>query len=142
MTRFLSFIGHIMRELSAIILAGLIIYFFYFRSNWSPPPDSSVEYAFWACYFLFLYLAIQTGGIALTGVPNAMAMATDALVSVIPLLPLIYGMVDYYRDGLQLSHFQVLWAYAALLAILFDLVLNMTIMIRLSRRYLGEIDQP
>lgn len=140
MTRFMSFIGHIMRELAAIILAALIVYFFYFHTGYTPDPESAINRSFLAAFMLLLYLWIQTGGIALTGVPNAMAMATDALVSLVPLLPLLYAFFDYYRGNLALSEFQILFGYAALITILFDLVVNLTIMIRLSRRYLGEID--
>jgi hypothetical protein len=139
MNRLLSVIGHIMRELSSIIMALLIIAFFYWNTGYQPVPEEAVSVSFMAAMLLFLYLWIQSGGIALTGVPNSLAMATDALFSIIPIIPLLFSFFDYYRGNLELSSFQVWFGYTAIVAILFDIVVNMTLMIRLSRRYLGEM---
>lgn len=139
MNRLLSVIGHIMRELSSVIMALLIIAFFYWNTGYQPVPEEAVSVSFMAAMLLLLYMWIQSGGIALTGVPNSLAMATDALFSIIPLIPLLFSFFDYYRGNLELSSFQVWFGYTAILAILFDIVVNLTLMIRLSRRYLGEM---
>jgi len=139
MTRLLSVIGHVMRELSAVIMAIVIIAFFFFNTGYEPTPDQAVSVSFLAAIFLLAYLWIQSGGIALTGVPNSLAMATDALASIVPLIPLLFAFFDYYRGNLELSNFQLYFGYTALVAILFDVVINLTLMIRLSRRYLGEM---
>jgi len=139
MNRLLSVIGHIMRELSSIIMAGLIIIFFYWNTGYQPAPEDAVSVSFMFAIFLLIYVWIQSGGIALTGVPNSLAMATDALFSIVPLIPLLFSFFDYYRGNLELSEFQLWFGYTALVAILFDVVVNLTLMIRLSRRYLGEM---
>ncbi len=139
MNRLLSVIGHVMRELSAVIMAIVIIAFFFFNTGYEPQPEDAVSVSFLASIFLLIYLWIQSGGIALTGVPNSLAMATDALASFVPLIPLLFAFFDYYRGNLELSNFQLYFGYAALVALLFDVVVNLTLMIRLSRRYLGEM---
>ncbi len=138
MNRLLSVIGHIMRELTSVIMAAVIIIFFYWNTGYQPTPDHAISVSFMAAIFLLVYVWIQSGGIALTGVPNSLAMATDALFSIIPLIPLLFSFFDYYRGNLELSGFQIWFGYTALVAILFDVVVNLTLMIRLSRRYLGE----
>lgn len=140
MSRFLSLIGHIMRELSAIIMAVFIVLFFFGDTGFDPQtPSDAVFYSFMAAIFLLAYLWIQSGGIALTGVPNSLAMATDAITSIIPLFPLLFAFVEYWSGDLQMTYFQYYFGIAALVAILFDVVVNLTLMIRLSRRYLGEM---
>jgi len=83
-------------------------------------------------------LWLQSGGIALTGVPNSLAMATDAIFSIIPLIPLLFAFFEYLSGDLQMSYFQFYFGVTLLVAIMFDVVVNLTLMIRLSRRYLGE----
>ncbi len=139
MSRFLSFLGHIMREMSAIVLTIVIIVFFFFNTGYQPSPENAIAISFWASILMIVYLWIQSGGIALTGVPSTLVMAVDALVSIIPLIPLLFAFFDYYRGNLELSSFQVYFGLTALIAILFDIVVNLTLMIRLSRRYLGEM---
>jgi len=138
MTRLLSVIGHLMRELSAVIMAAFIILFFFYNAYEPSSISDAVFYSFMAAIFLLAYLWIQSGGIALTGVPNALAMATDALASIVPLVPLLFAFFDYTRGNLEMTSFQFYFGLAALVAILFDVVVNLTLMIRLSRRYLGE----
>jgi len=139
MNRLLSVIGHIMRELTSIIMAAVIIVFFFWNTGYQPAMENAVSISFMAAIFLLIYVWIQSGGIALTGVPNSLAMATDALFSIVPLVPLLFAFFDYYRGNLELSEFQLWFGYTALVAILFDVVVNLTLMIRLSRRYLGEM---
>jgi hypothetical protein len=139
MSRLLSFLGHIMREMSAIVLTIVIIVFFFFNTGYQPSPENAIAISFWASILLIVYLWIQSGGIALTGVPSTLVMAVDALVSIVPLIPLLFAFFDYYRGNLELSSFQVYFGITALFAILFDIVVNLTLMIRLSRRYLGEM---
>lgn len=138
--RLLSILGHIVRELSAVVMTGVIIVFFFFQSGYDPTtPADAVMYSFLAAIFLLIYLWIQSGGIALTGVPNSVAMATDAVVSIIPLIPLLFAFFEHFKGDLPLTLFQVYFGYAALVTILFDVVVNLMLMIRLSRRYLGEM---
>lgn len=139
MNRLLSVVGHMMRELSAVIMAIVIVIFFFYNTGYQPTPEDAVPISFLAAIFLLIYLWIQSGGIALTGVPNSLAMATDALASIVPLVPLLFAFFDHYRGNLELSTFQIYFGYTALVAILFDVVVNLTLMIRLSRRYLGEM---
>ncbi len=139
MTRVLSLVGHVLRELSAIIMASVIIIFFFVGSG----PDittteDGIFYSFMAAILLLAYLWIQSGGIALTGVPNSLAMATDAIFSIIPLIPLLFAFFEYIGGDLEFTYFQFYFGIAALVAIMFDIVVNLTLMIRLSRRYLGE----
>ncbi|RIA56025.1 hypothetical protein [Dichotomicrobium thermohalophilum] len=139
MMRLLSVIGHIIRELSAVIMAVFIGIFFF--SGWEiefATQEEAIFYSFMAAIFLFAYLWLQSGGIALTGVPNSLAMATDAIFSIIPLIPLLFAFFEYAGGDLQMSYFQFYFGIAMLVALLFDVVVNLTLMIRLSRRYLGE----
>jgi len=139
MMRLLSVIGHIVRELSAIIMAVFIGFFFF--GGWDvsfATQEEAIFYSFMASIFLFAYLWLQSGGIALTGVPNSLAMATDAIFSIVPLIPLLFAFFEYAGGDLQMSYFQFYFGVAMLVALMFDVVVNLTLMIRLSRRYLGE----
>jgi len=139
MMRLISLIGHIVRELSAIIMAVFIGFFFF--GGWEiefTGQDQAIFYSFMASIFLLAYLWLQSGGIALTGVPNSLAMATDAIFSIIPLIPLLFAFFEYMSGDLQMSYFQYYFGIALLVTIMFDIVVNLTLMIRLSRRYLGE----
>jgi hypothetical protein len=139
MMRLLSVIGHIIRELSAIIMAVFIGFFFF--GGWEiqfATQEEAIFYSFMGAIFLLVYLWLQSGGIALTGVPNSLAMATDAIFSIIPLIPLLFAFFEYLSGDLPMSYFQFYFGIALLVAIMFDIVVNLTLMIRLSRRYLGE----
>lgn len=138
--RLLSLLGHVMRELSAIVMAIVIIVFFFMQEGYEPATAADgVFYSFMAAIFLLIYLWIQSGGIALTGVPNSLAMATDAITSIIPLFPLLFAFFQYWSGDLTMTYFQLYFGYTAFVAIMFDVVVNLTLMIRLSRRYLGEM---
>jgi hypothetical protein len=139
MMRLLSVIGHIIRELSAIIMAVFIGFFFF--SGWDvsfATQEEAIFYSFMGAVFMLAYLWLQSGGIALTGVPNSLAMATDAIFSIVPLIPLLFAFFEYISGDLQMTYFQYYFGIAMLVTLLFDIVVNLTLMIRLSRRYLGE----
>lgn len=138
--RLLSLLGHVMRELSAIVMAIVIIVFFFVQEGYEPATAADgIFYSFMAAIFLLVYIWIQSGGIALTGVPNSLAMATDAITSIVPLIPLLFAFFEYWSGDLPMTYFQLYFGYAAFVAIMFDVVVNLTLMIRLSRRYLGEM---
>ncbi len=126
-------------ELSAIFF-GIYMGFFLFGSpEYTPPPETAIQQTFIFCTICILYWWLQSGSLALSGVGSSIAMATDILVSLVPILVIGYAIIDFWRDSLPLSDYKQYAAYFALAVVLLDVTFNAMIMARLSRRYLGEM---
>lgn len=136
----MAFFITVLSELSALGFAAYLGYFFYGSSEpYTPEVESAIKESFIFCSICAAYWWFQSGTLALSGVKNAISMATDILFSFLPFLVICYVLVDYGRGGLQLSDFEVYAAWFALAMVLMDITFNSMIMARLSRRYLGEL---
>ncbi len=126
-------------EISAIIF-GIYMGFMLFGSpEYSPPPETAIQQTFIFCSICVFYWWIQSGSLAIAGVGSSIAMATDILVSLVPILIIGYAIIDFWRGSLPLSEYKQYAAYFALAVVLLDVTFNAMIMARLSRRYLGEM---
>lgn len=134
MLRFLFFS---ISEISAIVFATYLGFFLFRSPEYTPPLETAMLSAFIFCGICAAYWWIQSGSLALSGVSSTLAMATDVLVSLIPILVLAVAMIDFWRGRLPLSEFKQYAAYFALAVVLLDVTFNTVIMTRLGRRYLG-----
>lgn len=73
-------------ELSAIIFAVYLGFFFFLTPEFSPPAETAMEATFVFCAICVAYWWVQSGTLALSGVTSTVAMATDILTSFIPVL--------------------------------------------------------
>ncbi|MGF1619840.1 MAG: hypothetical protein ACFCUR_04430 [Rhodomicrobiaceae bacterium] len=126
-------------ELSAIFFAVYMGFMLFGSPEYSPPPETAIQQTFIFCSVCIFYWWIQSGSLAMSGVGSSIAMATDILVSLVPILVIGYAIVDFWRGSLPLSDYKQYAAYFALAVVLLDVTFNAIIMARLSRRYLGEV---
>jgi hypothetical protein len=126
-------------ELSAIAFAIFLGFFLFQNPEYMPPPEEAMERAFIFCGICAGYWWMQSGSLAMSGVSSSVRMATDILTSLIPILVVGYGLIDFWRGSLPLSTYKEYAAYFALVILIMDITFNAMIMARLSRRYLGEV---
>lgn len=124
-------------ELSAIAFAVYLGLFLFQSPEYMPPQEAAMQSAFIFCSICVAYWWVQSAPLALAGVWSTVAMATDILFSLVPVLVVGFALIDFWRGGLILSEFKQYAAYFALAVILLDVTFNAMIMTRLSRRYLG-----
>ena len=129
-------------EISAVVFA-VFLFFFLYRGFWQAPADpaAAIAHTYWFCAICAIYWWLQSGTLAFAGVRSAWSMATDILVSIVPLFVVGYFLIDLWRGNDQmlasLTSFKTNGAYFALVIILLNVTFNVLIMARVGR-FWGE----
>ena len=126
-------------EVSAIVFAVYLGFFLFESPGFMPPLDVVMRDTFAFCGICVGYWWFQSGSLALSGASSAVRMATDILVSLIPIMVAGYAILDFWRGLLPLSEFKQYAAYFALSILILDVTFNAVIMFRLSRLYISGI---
>jgi hypothetical protein len=126
--------GHQVSILSSLLVAvGTGIFFIGLR-GWAPPSEWQLQADFSVTWILLTYIWIQMGSLILVGVGTKNQMWLDAFTSVVPLLVIVYVILQYYSGYLELSHFQVKTAFVTAYTMLLDFVVDLGVSVLLSRQ--------
>lgn len=124
-----------------IILSVLLLYVLWLgHSPELPNVDAAMRHVSWVGVVALIYVAWQARSVLAQPRGGAMHTMIEILVSLLPLLVVIYAFVDWMRGSNALSVFQVIVMVQATLATLIDVVIFSWFSVSLTRLSAHTID--
>lgn len=114
-------------SMAASLLATVAIgFFFFWTPAWAPGTDMQMLADFAAMGVLLTYLWVQMLAHIVFAPATRNQMLADVL-SIVPILAIIYVLAEYYRGDLVASDYQVYIAWLTAYAMFLDLVLDLSV---------------
>lgn len=114
-----GWLGFLAREGSAILLATALLYVFW--GGYSPtlePSDKAMWHVFGVAAVLMLYVLLQAVAAVTHPLRKETGPLVDVLVSLLPLLVVGYTVIEWLRQGLTPTTFQLIVALLSAAVIL------------------------
>ncbi len=129
------------RHGAPIVFAGLLWYVLW----WGHSPelqtvDAAMWHVSWVGVIALLYVALQARAVLAQPRGGVMHTMIEILVSLLPLLVVVYALVDWMRGSNALSVFQVIVMVQATMATLIDVVIFTWLSVSLSRLSVHTLD--
>lgn len=125
----LPFKGHQFSIAASVLAAFAIAAFFFGAPGWAPVEDRHMTSSFAVMYLLLTYLFLQMLAHIFYGPALRSHMLIDMLSSLLPVMVILYVLVEYSRGYLVISTFQLnaalLTAYAMTLDLFVDIGLTL-----------------
>lgn len=136
-----AFLGFLLNHGAPVVFAALLWYVLW----WGHSPglasvDEAMWHVSWVGIIALVYVALQARAVLAqprSGVTHTMM---EILISLLPLLMVVYAFVEWARGLHQLSVFQVIVMVQATLATLIDVVILTWFSVSLSRLSVHTID--
>lgn len=121
---------------SIIAALGLVAMIWLWHPQQSPPktPDAAAAHVFWVAVVTLIYLAVQAVATLSHPIGSERRVLVDIVLSSLPLLVVIYAVVDWARGSLQLNVFQTMSVTLWGLATLIDVIIFSLFALRIIRR--------
>jgi len=116
-------VGFLVREGSAILLAVALLYVFW--GGYTPvlePSDAAMWHVFGAAAVLMLYVLLQSIAAVTHPLRRETGPLVDVLVSLLPLLVVGYTVIEWLRQGLTPTTFQLIVALLSAAATTIDII--------------------
>ena len=125
----MPFKGHQFSIAASVLAALAIAALFFGAPGWTPAEERHMTSSFAVMYALLTYLFLQMVAHIFYGPTLRSQMLVDMLSSLLPVMIILYVLVEYYRGYLAVSAFQLnaalLTAYAMTLDLLVDIGLTL-----------------
>lgn len=123
------FKGHYFSIAASVLAAVLIGAMFFGGLAWPPADEQPILSSFTVMYVLLTYLFLQLVGHVFYRAASRSQMLVDMLSSLLPVITVLYVVLDYVRGDLILSTFQfnvaLLTGYVMSLDLLIDIGLTL-----------------
>ncbi len=123
------FKGHHFSIGASVIAAVAIAVFFFGAAGWMPTEEGYLTSSFTLMYALLTYLVLQMVSHIFYHPPSRRQMLVDMLSSLLPVVILLYVLVDYSRGNLAVSTFQLNAALLTIYAMTLDLLVDIGLML-------------
>lgn len=127
-------IGFFLREGSALVLAAALIYILWVKPLSAPATvNEAMWYVFALSVIVMVYTALQAFAAVTQPLGKETASLVDFLISVIPLLVVIYAGVEWFRGALELSNFQLMAVILVASAVVLDMIIFTWVSLRINK---------
>jgi len=131
----------VFRHGAPIVFAGVLWYVLW----WGHSPqlqtvDAAMWHVSWVGVIALLYVALQARAVLAQPRSGVMHTMIEILVSLLPLLVVVYALVDWMRGANALPVFQVIVVVQATMATLIDVVIFTWLSVSLSRLSVHTLD--
>lgn len=123
------FKGHHFSIGASVTAAVAIAVFFFGAPGWMPTEQGHLTSSFTLMYVLLTYLFLQMVAHIFYRPPSRRHMLVDMLSSLLPVVILLYILVDYSRGNLAVSTFQLNAALLTIYAMTLDLLVDIGLML-------------
>lgn len=123
------FKGHHFSIGASVIAALGIAVFFFGAPGWMPTEQGHLTSSFTLMYLLLTYLFLQMVAHIFYRPPTRRQIMVDMLSSLLPVVVLLYVLIDYSRGNLAVSTFQLNAAVLTIYAMTLDLLVDIGLML-------------
>ena len=123
------FKGHHFSIGASVIAAVAIAVFFFGVPDWMPTEQGHLTSSFTLMYVLLTYLFLQMVAHIFYRPPTRRQMMMDMLSSLLPVVILLYVLIDYSRGNFAVSTFQLNAAVLTIYAMTLDLLVDIGLML-------------